>query len=180
MRTEGLPSCVMELLRGANEIIYAEVLYVLRSSRGSAHARIYEPVLVKLSETGPPFLSRVKLLLLLPEIRRTSESLHHPASHHHDSSFLRSVGALLGCTRCPCPSPKSRQALCPVQLSLSLHVPLHTCACNSQAYKAQGLDGVSRLSPPGQWRSDTLLLCDRISDAVVSTLYSSSGCRGRQ
>ena len=50
---EGLPSCVMELLRGANEIVYAEVLYVLRSSRGLARARIYEPVLVKISETGP-------------------------------------------------------------------------------------------------------------------------------
>lgn len=37
----------------------------------------------------------------------------------------------------------------PVQLSLFLHVHLHTCACNSQAYKAQGLDGVSRLSPWG-------------------------------
>lgn len=57
MRTEGLPSCVMELLRGANEIVNAEVLYVLCNSRGSAHARIYEPILVKLNETGPPFLS---------------------------------------------------------------------------------------------------------------------------
>lgn len=51
VRTEGLPSGVMGL-RGANEIIYAEVLRALRNRRRLAHARTYEPVLVKLSETG--------------------------------------------------------------------------------------------------------------------------------